>query len=121
MSRALSFVMMTFLLTCGRGGNLLLGSPFIRGAIAGGDSTRVLVESLPKGPTDVTSCDKAADVAISPATRVLWPDGHPAGRSALIAGQTASVWTTDFVADSCPVQVEATVIIIEPFARTAPR
>ena len=74
------------LLACG--GGIPRDAPFIRGTIAGGDSTRVLVEAVPRDSTGIEGCERAAYVDLTRATRVRWRDGPRAGRADLARGRT---------------------------------
>ena len=112
MARIFPLVLPALFVACS--GGIPRGAPFIRGTVAGGDSTRVLVEAVPRGPTGVEGCEQAAYVYLTRATRVRWRDGRRAARADLAAGRVVSVWITGLTQDSCPVQVEATAVVIEP-------
>lgn len=85
--------------------------PFIRGAITGGDSSRISVGNYGPG---VEGCENSADVDIRE-THIMWRDNvRRARKSDLTRGRVVSVWTKGPVLDSCPVQVQASNVVIEP-------
>ena len=94
-------------------------SPFIRGTVA----SHCLVECSLGYLIVVDSDDRrsfeydSAWVKVYPETRVAHADGRPADLSRLAVGSRVSVWTTPMVNDSRPVQVVATVVVVEPSDR----
>jgi hypothetical protein len=88
-------------------------TPYIAGAITSTDARSVLVEA--PGPRMPGREDKA-NVYLLPSSRVQWRDGRTASRADLVPGRAVSVWITGPVRESYPVQVDATVIVLEPGA-----
>jgi hypothetical protein len=92
------------------------GAPYIRGRITQvGHAWGLLVEGTP-GPGQRE--DKAY-VSVGGAA-ILRRDGTPVDASALVVGRRVSVWITGIVRESYPVQVDATVVVLEPESTSSP-
>jgi hypothetical protein len=91
-------------------------APYIQGRITQvGHAWGVLVEGTP-GPGHQE--DKAyVDVR---GASILRRDGAPVDASALVVGRRVSVWITGIVRESYPVQVDATVVVLEPEPTSSP-
>ena len=91
-------------------------SPFISGTIA----SQCLVECSLGHLIVVDPANRrrfeydSAWVKVYPETRVARPDGRRVDSSNLAVGKRVSVWTTPIVNESRPVQVVATVVVVEP-------
>ena len=88
-------------------------SPFIRGTI----TSRCLVDCslgylIVADPSRSFEYDSAW-VKVFPETRLAYPDGRSAPVGALEVGTRVSVWTTRIINESRPVQVTATVVVVE--------
>lgn len=59
-------------------------------------------------------CRRQALASLGSRTRLVHRDGTPASASDLKAGQRISAWFGSVELRSCPVQVEAVAIVIEP-------
>jgi hypothetical protein len=90
-------------------------SPFIRGTVA----SHCVVECSLGYLVVVEPDDRhrfaydSAWVKVYPETRLAHADGRPAELSRLTDGTRVSVWTTPVVNESRPVQVVATVVVVE--------
>ena len=56
----------------------------------------------------------SAWVKVYAETRVAHPDGREVDSGNLAVGKRVSVWTTPMINESRPVQVVATVVVVEP-------
>ena len=91
-------------------------APYIQGRITQvGHAWGYLVEGTP-GPGHQ---EDRAYVDVRGAS-ILRRDGAPADASALVVGQRVSVWITGIVRESYPVQVDATVVVLEPEPTSSP-
>lgn len=59
-------------------------------------------------------CERAAIVSLSASTRIVRRSGVAASATDVIAGQPVSAWFGDVELRSCPVQVGAMAIVLEP-------
>jgi hypothetical protein len=59
-------------------------------------------------------CQRQALATLGPETRVVRRDGSPASVGDVRVGQRVSAWFGDAELRSCPVQVSAVAVVIEP-------
>jgi hypothetical protein len=87
------------------------GPPSFSGVVAAVESDgRVLLERRP-APSD---CAGRAVATLGPETRVIRRNGAAATAADVTVGQAVSAWFTGPELRSCPVQVQAAVIVLEP-------
>ncbi|MES2523050.1 MAG: hypothetical protein V4617_10155 [Gemmatimonadota bacterium] len=86
-------------------------SPSLVGVIIAIESgPRVLLEHRPLRP----ACQRHARASVGAETRVVWRDGRAGSIGDMRAGQRITAWFGDVELRSCPVQVYATTIVLEP-------
>jgi len=86
-------------------------APSLIGVVVGVEAgPRVLLEHRPVRP----ECQRQALAAVGSETRVVWRDGRGASADDLRVGQQVSAWFGETELRSCPVQVYAKAIILEP-------
>jgi hypothetical protein len=95
---------------CGQNELLVRETPYIQGTITATDARSVRVET--PGPRLPGREDKAV-VFFGASPDIRWRDGRSASRADLVPGKVVSVWITGPVRESYPVQVDATVIVVE--------
>ena len=86
-------------------------TPYIQGAITTADERSILV--VAPGPRAPGREDRAY-VYLTTSPQIRWSDGRSAARADLVPGRVVSVWITGPVRESYPVQVDATVIVLDP-------
>ena len=106
--RLLPFLAAALLAVACRGATIPDEAPYVMGPIQ-----QVLADGRIRVASEAGEpC--GAVVTVSPRTRIRTRGGRTLDRSALTVGKRVSVWITGAVLESCPTQVSARFVVVEP-------